>query len=101
MKDQDTSIAKSNKLTALTDCMASAFDTMQMKDQITKTAIAANLAALADRLAQAADLAAQAQETMSKGNQNGAIGTILQIERTLPEALSLFNATLALHQSKR
>jgi hypothetical protein len=67
----------------------------------TQTAIAANLAALSERLTEAAALAKEAQEAMQDGNQNLAIGTVLDFEKRLPEAQALFAAAMALHQSSR
>ena len=62
-------------------------------------AIAANLEALTQRLIEAAGLARQAHEAMEKGEQNQAIGTVLEFERLLPEAQALFNAAMALHRN--
>jgi hypothetical protein len=62
-------------------------------------AIAANLNALSQRLSQAATLAEEAHEAMEKGEQNQAIGTVLEFERLLPEAQALFNAAMALHRN--
>ena len=63
-----------------------------------QNAIAANLSALAERLTKAAEQARQASEAIVKGEQNQAIGTVIDLERTLPEAQSLFNAAMALHR---
>ncbi len=65
---------------------------------ITKTAIAANLAALAERLEESAGLAVEAHKAMEQDNQNLAIGTILCFEKQLAEAQALFNAAMALHR---
>jgi hypothetical protein len=62
------------------------------------TAIAANLAALSQRLSEAAGLAKEAQTAMQEGNQNLAIGTVLDFEKRLPEAQALFAAAMALHR---
>ena len=70
-------------------------------DTLIQNAIAANLSALSQRLAQAADSAKQATDAMSQGQQNMAIGTILQLETILPEAQALFNAAIALHRGTR
>jgi hypothetical protein len=70
------------------------------QDPTITTAISANLAALASRLSQAANFASQACKAMEDGNQNRAIGTILYFEESLPEALHLYNAVMALHKSR-
>ena len=62
-------------------------------------AIAANLDALSQRLSQAATLAKEAHEAMEAGQQNQAIGTVLEFERLLPEAQALFSAALVLHRN--
>ena len=67
-------------------------------NQITKNAIAANLAALTQRLNEAAGLAKEATDAMEQGQQNQAIGTIMCFERQLAEAQALFNAAMALHR---
>ncbi len=67
---------------------------------IIQNAIAANLAALTQRLTEAAELAKQAHAAMTQGEQNQAIGTIIDFERTLPEAQALFNAAMALHRNR-
>lgn len=67
--------------------------------QIIHKAIAANLDALSQRLSQAAALAKEAHEAMEAGQQNQAIGTVLEFERLLPEAQALFAAALVLHRN--
>jgi len=67
---------------------------------IIQNAIAANLAALTQRLTQAAALAQEAHEAMTKGEQNQAIGTIIDFDRMLPEAQALYNAAIALHRGR-
>jgi hypothetical protein len=64
------------------------------------SAIAANLDALSHRLAQASTLALSGAAAMAEGRRNLAIGTVLDLERTLPEIQALFNAALALHRGK-
>ncbi len=66
-----------------------------------QTAIAANLAALSQRLTEAAELAKEAHKAMEEGNQNLAIGTVLDFEKRLPETQALFAAAMALHQGSR
>jgi len=67
---------------------------------IIQSAIAANLTALTQRLTEAAELAKQASEAMAQGEQNQAIGTILDFDRVLPEAQALYNAAMALHRGR-
>ncbi|MDE2020227.1 MAG: hypothetical protein KGJ13_07830 [Patescibacteria group bacterium] len=67
--------------------------------QVIHKAIAANLDALSQRLSQAALLAKEAHEAMEAGEQNQAIGTVLEFERLLPEAQALFRAALVLHRN--
>ena len=64
------------------------------------TAIAANLEVLKLRLRSAADLVAEACTAMAADEQNQAIGTVLDLERGLPECDALLRATLALHRMR-
>jgi hypothetical protein len=66
---------------------------------VIQSAIAANLAALSQRLTEAASLAEQAHGAMTHGEQNKAIGTILNFDRLLPEAQALYAAAIALHRN--
>lgn len=66
---------------------------------VIQNAIAANLAALSQRLTEAAHLAEEAHAAMAQGEQNQAIGTILDFDRTLPEAQALYSAAIALHRN--
>ncbi len=66
---------------------------------VIQNAIAANLAALSQRLTEAAHLAEEARAAMAQGEQNQAIGTILDFDRTLPEAQALYAAAIALHRN--
>lgn len=67
---------------------------------IIQNAVAANLAALTQRLTQAAALAQEAHEVMTKGEQNQAIGTIIDFDRMLSEAQALYSAAVALHRGR-
>jgi hypothetical protein len=67
---------------------------------IIQNAITANLAALSQRLTEAAELAKQAHEAMAQGEQNQAIGTVIDFGRLLPEAQALYNAAIALHRNR-
>lgn len=73
---------------------------MTKPDPVIQNAIAANLAALTQRLSQAAELAREAHEAMQGGEQNQAIGTIIDFDRLLPEAQALYNAAMALHRGR-
>lgn len=73
---------------------------MTKQPDIIKTAIAANLDALAQRLTDAAALAREASAAMAKGEQNQAIGTVLDFDKLLPETQALFNAAIALHRGR-
>ncbi|WP_029005243.1 hypothetical protein [Azorhizobium doebereinerae] len=64
----------------------------------TTAALTANIAALADLLAEAAKHAAEAAEAMAVGNRNLAVGTLLQIQQTVPDAKAIMDATFALHR---
>jgi hypothetical protein len=66
-----------------------------------QNAIAEILTALSKRLTESAEKSREACEAMEKGEQNQAIGTVLDFSRTLPEAQALFNAALALHRDSR
>ena len=71
-----------------------------MTNEITTTAIAANIAALTARLQEAASLATEANAAMQDGQTNEAIGTLLMFERHLREADALFHAALTLHRAE-
>lgn len=73
---------------------------MSKPDPVIQNAIAANLAALTQRLSQAAELAREAHESLQAGEQNQAIGTIIDFDRLLPEAQALYNAAMALHRGR-
>ena len=64
------------------------------------TAIAANLVALSHRLSHAARLAGEAHAAMTEGQQNQAIGTIMDLEHILAEATALSQAARALHRGQ-
>ena len=62
--------------------------------------IAANLDALYLLLRQATKLADDARLAMAEGKQNLAIGTIIDIERVLPDCEALYRTVLLLHRSR-
>jgi len=70
------------------------------RNTIVTNAITANLAALSHRLARAAHLAEEAHAAITEGQQNQAIGTIMDLELLLAEAKALFEAALALHRGR-
>ena len=61
---------------------------------------AANLNVLRLRLKIAASLVAEACTAMAAGQQNQAIGTIIDLEQGLPECDALLRATLVLHRMR-
>lgn len=67
----------------------------------TKNAILTNLTVLAERLAFAASAAKDAQQAMKKGNQVVAIGTVIDLQKTLSEADALLRVALTLHVYKK
>ncbi|MEQ1616243.1 MAG: hypothetical protein ABL904_26115 [Hyphomicrobiaceae bacterium] len=73
------------------------FDPLTM-DEAIHTAMHAYLAVLILRLQQAEKLAVEAAAALSTGQRNRAIGTVLPLERMLPECEALFRAALILHR---
>lgn len=67
--------------------------------QITETVITANLEGLAQRLSHMSKLATEAAEIMKRGEQNLAIGTVLEFERSLPEVDALFKTAILMHRN--
>lgn len=61
-------------------------------------AIAANLKALHALLAVAATRSAEAHQLINSGECNGAIGTVLELDRILDDAKALHAAAIALHR---
>lgn len=59
-------------------------------------AMHANLAALAYQLADASKLVTSARDAMEAHNRNLAIGTVLPLDRILPECVTLLRSVLAL-----
>lgn len=66
---------------------------------ITRTVISANLEGLAERLTEMAQLAKDASHVMKQGEQNFAIGTVLEFERLIPEIEALFKTALLMHRN--
>lgn len=63
-------------------------------------AITSNLAVLSAILANAAERGADAHALMLRGEQNAAIGALLDLDAVLNDAKSLYGAALAMHRSK-
>jgi hypothetical protein len=61
-------------------------------------AIAANLKALQALLSVAAARSAEAHQLIQHGECNGAIGTVLELNRILDDAKALYGAAIALHR---
>jgi hypothetical protein len=61
----------------------------------------ANLAALADLLSHAANDAREALGHAKKNKRNTAIGTIVDLDQLLADAVALHGATMALHRRSR
>ena len=59
-------------------------------------AMHANLAALSYQLADASQLVTGARDAMEAHNRNLAIGTVLPLDRILPECVTLLHSVLAL-----
>jgi hypothetical protein len=72
-----------------------------MNADITQRAIAANIEALRQQLADAIITASEAFQAIQEGRQNEAIGTILDLDRTLEDITTLHRAAIALHKSGR
>lgn len=69
---------------------------------ITRTAISANLHALGQLLDKAQrDVTEGIMAIDTEGNQNGAIGCVMDLDRQLESALALVRAALALHRSPK
>lgn len=73
------------------------FDPLTMREAI-DTAIHAYVAVLTLRLQQAETWAVEAGAALTAGQRNLAIGTVLPLERILPECDALFRAALILHR---
>lgn len=70
-----------------------------MKTEIIKTAITANLDVLLIHAAETLEALETAKSDMDRGEQNAAIGGLLNLERVLPEMSGLYAAILALHKN--
>lgn len=72
---------------------------MESTEPVIKAALSANISALYIRLRDATMRMADARQAMDVGNQNLAIGTILDLEDLLPEMQQLFNTIMLLHKN--
>ena len=66
--------------------------------EVKVNAIAANLKALHALLAVATKRSAEGYQLIQSGECNGAIGTILELDRILDDAKALYGAAIALHR---
>ncbi len=64
-------------------------------------AIAANLAALDRLLLDASSRSAEARELIERGECDGAIGTVLDMDRVLDDAKALYGAAIVLHRVRQ
>jgi len=67
----------------------------------TRKAIAANIEVMGELLLDAVQKVGIADEAISKGEQNQAIGAMHNIEQDLEYALALYRAAIALHRAGR
>jgi hypothetical protein len=72
-----------------------------MNDDLINKAIAANIEALRAQLSDCFLLSSEAFQAIQQGEQNQAIGTILDFDRKLGDALALYRAAVALHRTGR
>jgi hypothetical protein len=72
-----------------------------MTPELTKKAIAANIEALRAHLSDCFLLSSEAFQAIKEGEQNQAIGYILDFDRKLGDALALYRAAVALHRTGR
>jgi hypothetical protein len=72
-----------------------------MKNDIIKNAIAANIHALSQLLEDAMLRSCEAGEAINQGEQNQAIGGLLDLDQKLQDALALYRAAVALHRTGR
>jgi hypothetical protein len=72
-----------------------------MNNDIIRTAIGANIAALGELLDTAQLRVSEASKAMNEGEQNQAIGTMIDMDQMLENALALYRAAIALHRAGR
>jgi hypothetical protein len=69
-----------------------------MKDDLRRKAIAANIEAMRQQLSTCFLRSCEAFQAIQAGEQNQAIGAILDIHHQLEDVLALYRAALALHR---
>lgn len=72
-----------------------------MNAELTQKAIAANIEAMRQMLMDAVLRASEAFQAIQAGEQNQAIGALLDLDRDLEDALALQRAAVALHRARR
>lgn len=72
-----------------------------MKPDRLKIAIQANIDTMQLLIDDAAQRITEAAAAIAEGQQNQAIGTLLDIDTKLESALALYRATIALHRAGR
>lgn len=72
-----------------------------MTPELAKKAIAANIEALRQHLADCVVKTSEAFQSIQKGEQNQAIGAMLDLDEDFQYALALYRAALSLHVSGR
>ena len=72
----------------------------QQDPKLALQAITANLAAMNDVLQLAATRASEGVKYAQEGEQNMAIGSIIDLEDLLAQATALYGAAMALHRKK-
>ena len=72
-----------------------------MKPDLTKKAIAANIEAMRQHLMDCVVKASEAFQAIQAGEQNQAIGVMLDLNQDLEYALALYRAAIALHRAGR
>lgn len=70
-------------------------------DPLTLKAISANIEVLRQLLTDAVVVASEGFQAIQKGDQNQAIGAILNLDEQLQSALALHRAALALHVNRK
>ncbi len=69
-------------------------------DSVRVKATAANLAALDSLLFDLSSRSAEARRLIERGECDGAIGTVLDMERVLDDAKALYGAAIVLHRMR-
>ena len=70
-----------------------------MRNDNAQKAIAANISAMGDLLDTAQLRVSEARQAIAEGEQNQAIGSILDLDQQLGDALALYRACIALHRA--